>query len=237
MLTRVFALATLILVLSAVILWPERIRWNAGGSAAVLHQRLDDHGIVPIRIASDAVIVIEGDSLVAGKRGKAGDPIPTRMQHLLGGPRIINRGRGGQTAAEGEQFWRDAPCADLAVLLYGANDAQVRGWWHKGEATPVPQYMLAMADIIARHRRCNASVIIIAPLAPGSDAMEKRIAPYREAARRVAQAEGVAFVDPVVAWKDTAAPLQRDGLHLSDEGRSALARYLAGLITVGTPLP
>lgn len=218
-------------------LWPERIRWNAGGSASVLHQPLDDHGIIPIEIASDSIIVIEGDSLVAGKRGNAGDSIPIRLQHLLGGPRVINRGRGGQTAAEGERFWRDAPCADLAILLFGTNDAQARECWHEGEATPVPQYMLAMAGIVARHRRCNASVIIIAPLAPGSDAMAKRIAPYRAAASRVAQDESVLFVDPVVAWKDTSAPLQHDGLHLSDDGRSALARYLAREIHVEKPLP
>ncbi|NJO13925.1 MAG: hypothetical protein HC870_01605, partial [Rhizobiales bacterium] len=44
MLVRALAFATLILAVGAVVLWPERIRWNRGGSAAVLHDRLSENG-------------------------------------------------------------------------------------------------------------------------------------------------------------------------------------------------
>lgn len=221
-------LASAVLGLAAVLLWPERIRWSGAGSAVVRHDAAPLPAPASLAIARTSTIIAEGDSLIAGSRGKdAGLAWPARLEQQLGGPEVINRGRGGATAPEGEALWRNAPCGDVAIILYGANDAGVRGWIGGARAVPLDNYRRALGRIIARHRACGAAVIVLAPLPPGSTAMETRIAPYRAAARAVAREQGVLFLDPQSALAACSAPLQRDGLHLSDEGRAALAAVVA----------
>lgn len=226
-------LASAVLGLGAVLLWPERIRWTGAGAAIVAHDLLP--GPVPERlaIAPTATIIAEGDSLIAGSRGKdAGLPWPARLEQRLGGPKVVNRGRGGATASEGAAGWRDAPCGDVAIILYGANDASVRGWIGGSKGVPLANYRQALGRIVARHRACGAAVVVLAPLPPGSTAMEDRLAPYRAAARAVAREQGALFADPQPALAECTAPLQRDGLHLSDEGRAALAAFVAARLRV-----
>ncbi len=234
MLVRVLAVASMIVVVGLVLLWPERIRWTGSGSAAVVEQRLTQIGAFPLEIEPDAVIVIEGDSLVAGLRGRpdSGPPWPELLEQMLGGPRVINRGRGGHTAQAGEREWQEAPCADVAILLYGANDAGVRGWLLRRSGIAVDVYKEAMNRIIDRHHQCGSKVVIIDPLPPGSTAMARRLAPYRKAALQVAQSKDVMFLDPVPAWHSVSAPLQRDGLHLSAAGREALAEHVVSQFRV-----
>lgn len=237
MLIRVLAVASLILVAALIVLWPERIRWTENGSGIVAHEALPIEGEFPIVIGPESVIAIEGDSLIAGQRGREtqGEPWPERLAGLLGGPEVVNRGRGAQTAVNGEESWRDAPCVDLAIILYGANDAGIRGWIRGRSAIPIDEYRTAMQATIARHRACGAQIVVLAPLAPGSSAMAERLAPFRAAAHQIATEEGVPFLDPITAWNDVAAPLQIDGLHVSDAGREALAQFIAEKITVERP--
>lgn len=202
------------------------------------HDLMPDPVPEPLAIAATSTIIAEGDSLIAGSRGnEAGLPWPARLERQLGGPKVVNRGRGGATAREGETRWRDAGCGDVAIILYGANDAGVRGWIGGAKAVPLASYRQALGRIVARHRTCGAAVIVLAPLPPGSTAMEDRIAPYRAAARDVAREQGALFLDPQPTLAGCTSPLQRDGLHLSDEGRAALAAFVAARLRVTPRVP
>ncbi|MHA7820221.1 MAG: SGNH/GDSL hydrolase family protein [Erythrobacter sp.] len=227
MLVRAALVATLLILAGLALIWPERVRWTEGGSAVVAHRQLPPSGSFPLTLPRDATIVIEGDSLVGNRRGvNEGVPWPTRLEKLLEGVEVVNRGSGESTAERGLVRWQEAKCGDLAILLYGANDAGIRGWIRGRSGIGIERYTSALEKIIARHKDCGAMVLVLAPLAPGSSAMEARLSPYRDAAREVALQEGVHFLDPLEAWTDVAAPLQMDGLHLSDAGREALASFV-----------
>jgi len=225
--------ASLLAALTTAVFWSERIRFAGDGSDIVRHTRLPDSSGFPLTVERAATIVIEGDSLVAGRRRDGrGDPWPALLENRLDGPRVINRARGGFTAGQGEAFWSKAACSDVAVLLYGANDAAIRGWWHRRKKVPIADYKADLGRSIRRHIACKAVVVVLAPLAPGSDAMEQRLQPYRAAARSAAMENGALFVDPLPAWDGIEAPLTRDGLHLSECGHAALADYLSNMLQV-----
>lgn len=214
------------------LLWPERVRWTEGGSAIVGHLQLPPHGSFPLEVPRNGTIVVEGDSLVSNGRGAdEGAPWPARLEGLLDRTSVVNRGSGGSTAEQGLTRLADAECADLAIILYGANDSGIRGWLRGLSGIGVERYGAALSKIAAHHRACGSKMLILAPLAPGSTAMEDRLSPYREAARDVAVREGAQFLDPLEAWEDVAAPLQVDGLHMSDAGREALAQFVARHLT------
>lgn len=240
------SLAGLVLLCAAIaLLWHERIRFAGNGSAIVAHEPMPQSPGLPLVVARDAVIAVEGDSLVANRHGLThgldfGDPWPARLEAMLSGPTLINRGRGGQTALDGEESWSHSECTDVAILLYGANDAMIRGWLRKSvlrpvrryDPVPIATYKEVMIRKIRRHKTCGAQVMVIAPLAPGSEAMARRLAPYRQAASEVARNESVLFVDPVEAMAAVEVPLQSDGLHLSAQGRQAIADFMASQIVV-----
>lgn len=230
---RRLILASVALAALGLLAWQEAPRWTIAGSAVVGHAAEPPVGSFPLQLEPGAVIVIEGDSLVAGVAGE-GVAWPELLGETLPQVEVVNRGAGGDTAAAGAARWQGAACADLAIILYGANDAAVRGWLGGKRAVGVEAYAGNLGAIIDRHRLCNADVLVLAPLPPGSRAMERRLAPYRSAAREVATAKGVHFVDPVEALTGVEAPLRHDGLHLRAEGREALAQFVGQALAVAS---
>lgn len=225
--------------LAGAVLFDEGIHTVEGGSKPLGWADADSasDSANAISLASGQTLIIEGDSLIAGQagRGRHGPDWPSLLRQKLADQRgleveVINRGVGGATAAEGAERLRDAPCGDVALILYGANDAAVRGWLRGRKAVELAQYRAALAQIIARYRARGARVGVIAPLPPASRAMSRRLSPYRTAAREVAQAQGALFLDPASALLSKDAPLQPDGLHLSRSGREAMAEFFAGQI-------
>lgn len=224
------------LVGGLVILWPERILWTNGGAQAVEQTPLEPVGRFPIELKTDDTIIVEGDSLVTASRLPEGSvPWPKQLETSLEGPALILRGRGGHTAAMGAQTWAQSECGSLAIILYGANDAAVRGWFSSRSATGLAAFERALGEIIARHQKCNSKVLVLGPLPPGSAAMAQRLEPYREAAREVALAHNAYFLDPCPAFASHEALLHSDGLHLSREGQAALAKYLSGMFLSARP--
>lgn len=225
--------------LAGAVFFDERINSVEGGSAPLSwsdpEESSDD--TTAIILSPGQTLIIEGDSLIAGRAGgvEHGPDWPSLLRQALADRSgldvyIINRGLGGATASKGAQRWRDTRCGDVALILYGANDAAVRGWLRGRKAVGLAQYRTALKQIIARYRACDARVGVIAPLPPASRAMSRRLAPYRKAAREVAQTQGVLFLDPGQALLSKDAPLQADGLHLSRAGRDALAEFFANQI-------
>lgn len=223
----------------AAILSGELPAWRLGGARMMEHRPLAPLvGTIP-QPAAGAVILCRGDSNVRGSGGwrpwgRSG-PVRAWCDWLAQarGAKAINRGIGGDTVAMGlARGGADQP-ADLVILLYGGNDAAARG--PLGTRRPVPVDSFT-ADLAAMIRRYGPSrVLVLAPLPAGSRAADRRIAPYRAAAREAARQEGAAFLDPVSAFAANAALLDVDGVHLNTEGHRQLGSWLAGRLPAGRP--
>lgn len=225
------------MLLGWLVLGDEVPRWRADGSAIVPHDALPELRPFRLSVLQGGTIIAQGDSLTKGTHGgrdAAGKAYPRWLaQSLGGGVTVVNRGIGGHRAHEGAGRWTDTPDADLAVVMYGTNDSAVRGWLGRFRPVPLPRFESALADIVERFRQRGIPVLLLAPPPTGSEAMERRLMPYREAVRRVAMAEGTGFLDPVEAFAGSDAPLQHDALHFTADGNRALGTWLAGQIEVG----
>lgn len=206
----------------------ELPKWRPGGADPVLHEPLD---AVSARIGLRAGerVVFEGDSNTAGTRvGGGRNAFPERLRQLCDCTITVeNRAVGGATV----DTWAVASAkgAGLVVIMRGTNDAAPRGLLSSRSAVPITRFRKALVDAIAKYRRDGAQVLVLAASPAGSPAMDRRIAPYRLAARRAAEDAGAAFMDPVTAF---AAPggqklLQYDALHLTRHGQDVLAAWLA----------
>lgn len=215
----------------AAVLSGELPAWQEGGSRALDHRPLAPlaGGLAPA--ASGAVILCRGDSNTRGSGGWRpwGRTAPVRpwcdwLAEALGA-QAINRGVGGDTVAMGLARGRAVQAADLVLLLYGGNDAAARGPLGFRQPVPLAEFRAGLAAMIRQHGAIR--VLVLAPLPTASRAMERRIAPYRTAAREVALAEGAAFLDPVEALGGGQAVLDADGIHLNADGHRTMGLWLA----------
>ncbi len=208
----------------------EAPRWRTAGSAAWPLAPQPPLGSQALVLPPGGTVICQGDSNTRGNRVAPGEAWPDRLAALLGGDRdVVNLGRGGATVADAAPA--PAQPGDIAILCFGSNDAAPRGWlrpWRR----PVPpeRYEATLADLAIAHARAGAHVLVMAPPPVGSEAMARRLAPYRPAARRAAAMAGVAFADPATVLGRLTVPLQHDALHLTAQAHETLARWLADMI-------
>lgn len=218
------------------------VRW--GGVASLSEGPPLAHTLRPIALAPGATILCEGDSLTYGAErvthggppinGGGSDrvsaPYPETLAAALGGKvRVENHGFPGDKAADGLRRWNTDGPADVVILMYGTNDADPRG---RGTGVSVADYSSALERLVRRHADRGATVIVLAPPPAGILSSERAIAPYRAAARAVAQRSGALFADPRSFLGTVSAPLQLDGIHLRSDAYRAIAAGLAGLFTI-----
>lgn len=248
---RRFALwAALALVAGAagvMLILPDHVPgWTAPGARMVRHAPLPPVGSFPVQISPGARILFEGDSNLKG-RARAGEwlgldmgglgdhpDFPQIMARQLGGAvQVTNAGIGGETVAraQGRRFRHGNA---LVFLMYGTNDADPRGWMTGRAPAPLADFGAGLRQRIRLHRAAGAQVVVLAPLPAGSAAMDRRIAPYRAEARRVAQQSGAGFLDPYEALADCpdCAWLAHDALHLRPAAHDRIGRWIAGMAAV-----
>jgi lysophospholipase L1-like esterase len=207
----------------------EAPRWRPGGSAAWPMARLAPLGNLPLALPAGGRIVCQGDSNTRGNRVSPGRAWPDRLAARLGPAHAVsNHGRGGAVVADARPV--AVRPGDVVILCFGSNDAAPRGWLRPRHPVPPDHFAETLAGLAGAYRVAGASVLVMAPPPPGSEAMARRIAPYRLAASRAAATAGVAFADPVDALAGIAVPLQHDALHLNEAAHAALAAWLMGLI-------
>jgi len=211
--------------------------FSSEGVRAKLHTPQPPTGSGRFTVPINARIVCQGDSNTRGAGGntllgpKADvKPFCRWLGEALGGSVAITiRAIGGQTAGEGLAQWQDAGSGDFVIVMYGTNDAAPRGWL-SGDRVPPANYAKALTAMIQQHRAQGAEVLVLAPLPAGATGIERRVAPYRAAARAAAVAGGAAFLDPVEAFPQDAVVLTSDALHLSANGQKLLGQWLAARI-------
>jgi lysophospholipase L1-like esterase len=222
--------------------WLPHVR--IGGSAAVDRTPPLAPVIERIVLRPGAVIACEGDSLTYGsRRGVVGlppingagsprvaTPYPETLAILLGRRVMIeNRGYPGDLASDGVQRWADSGPVDLAIIMYGTNDSDLRG---RGHPVSIADYRARMTALVRRRIDAGARVLVLAPPPTGIPAAEIALQPYRVAARAVAVESGAAFLDPAAFVGHIAVPIQIDGVHLTAGADRAIASGLAGVIEV-----
>lgn len=176
---------------------------------------------------------------------------------------VINRGFSGYTSrlvrralpALLDQLGGDPRRAVLVTLLLGTNDATREG---ARQHVPLHEYegnMRSLLHILAR-RFPNATIVVITPPAiaeakwtdycakarkgDGDGRSNERLAPYVDAAQRVAVEAGALVVDLHAAMlqvPDWEQRLLSDGVHLSAEGNRLLYEKLSAVISsIDAPL-
>lgn len=216
------------------------VRWS--GVAAVSTQPPLAPRLESIVLEPGAVIVCEGDSLTQGTdrieslatlfRGHHADtPYPAILATLLGkAVTVVNRGKGGDTARDGLARWGSAPSGDLAIIMYGGNDARIRTGGIG--ATPLVDFRTVIGELVQRRQRGGATVLVMASPQVGTVAAEQAIAPYRIAAREAALEHGALFIDTRTFLQRLPVPLKLDGVHLRPVASRAIGDGLAALIQV-----
>ena len=213
---------------------PEMPRWRGSGSQVVTGEPLPPLPEAFPTIAVAGRIICIGDSNTRGSRLDQGQSaFPALMAQELAGTTVRNHGIGGETVALARlrPEVRTGP-GDLVILMFGTNDARVRGWLSRTPYADPASYGHDLATLAASYHGTGADVLVLGPLPAGATAMERRIRPYRTAAREAARTAGVLFLDPVEAFANDAAepPLGFDGIHLNQQGQVALARWLVRYI-------
>lgn len=205
--------------------------WQMGGALPVGAKPLAANG-GRISLSPGDLVVFEGDSNTAGGRVGGEDQAFPEQFRLVSGQslRIENRAQGGTNVV----IWTPRPAqgARLVILMFGSNDAAPRGVFSDRMAVPPSTFRSRLRSAITRFREEGAQVLVLAAPPAGAKAMDERIAPYRLAARQVAESSGVMFRDPAEAFATSQSqpPLQYDALHLTKAGHRALAEWLAASI-------
>jgi len=220
------------------LVYSEAPRWHPGGSLIVPHDPLPPIDSQVMSLSADVGIACIGDSNTKGASGSLTlghsappEPFCSILGKALRVPYSVHA-IGGSTASDGLKHKIPGNGSGLIILSFGTNDAAPRGWLSSRKPTKIADYRKSLEALVAAHSRPGTRVLVLAPFPSGSRAMERRIAPYRQAARQAAMASGASFLDPVSAFPQDRPMLATDGLHLSAEAHRLLAAWLAKHIVV-----
>lgn len=204
--------------------------WTSGGTRMVLPTVLAADPNAEIVLPSRGTILFVGDSNTAGSRvGGIRYAYPAVFRDALSvGQEVKVHAFGGATTAD--VLARPLPegPVDLAFVMLGTNDAAPRGWMSSKHPISLSTYRANLSELISRLSEKRARIVIRAPPPLGSCAMERRLDPYRAAARDVARETSSQFRDTAAAFvpKPAASFLQRDALHLTPEAQRELGLWL-----------
>lgn len=227
-------------LVGAGLFWGEVPAWRMGGAQVLPIEAVATKHDRPFCPEAGETIELRGDSHVAGGRmgsvaGLASLPYGRVMEQELGGEfPVLLRGRGGFAAGDGQEAWRNAsPRGDVIIIAFGTNDAAPRGWMRNRAAVPLAEFEASLVSQINRETTRGAKVALLAPPPAGSQAINQRLQPYREAVARVGQSNGVAVFDPAEAFDECTASeplLGYDALHFNASGHRCIGKWLASKI-------
>jgi len=219
------------------VMWDEIPAWRLGGSNSLPLEGVATSPAPNMCPEGGETIELRGDSLVAGGRmgsvrGMDSLPYGVVLERELGRDvEVLLRGRGGSTAAQGEEAWRDEDRhGDIVLLAYGTNDAAPRGWLRSKVPVPIEEFEAALGSQVRQALARGSRVGLMAPPPGGSVAINRRLQVYREAVARVAQETGVPAFDPADALaecRETGPLLSYDALHLNPRGHHCIGIWLA----------
>lgn len=189
-------------------------------------------------------IAFEGDSLTYGQdtspdgpklpaingaaQSRSSTPFPEEVAKLLPGAAVENRGFPGDRTTEALERWANVTPSDIAVIMYGTNDAANFGGYPSGPVS-VADFQRNLSALVERRQKQGATPILMTPPPVQDPAIDARIQEYRDAVSAVARSTGVKAIDSAALIRD-AQPQFSDGLHLSQAANQAVARAMAALL-------
>ncbi|MET3631649.1 GDSL-type esterase/lipase family protein [Burkholderia sp. 572] len=138
---------------------------------------------------------------------------------------VTNLGFPGDSTREGLIRWHNASGTDVAIIMYGHNDANNYGG---NGVVPIDEYARNLSMIAVREIWKGAAVIILGPppnMWPDGD---NNIRPYAQVAQRVAARFNCIFVDTADILS-TVTDLYTDGTHLTPTAYAEIGFQLATL--------
>lgn len=180
--------------------------------------------------------------------------------------KVINAGIGGHTTNNGKaRFQKDVldHRPDVAVIMFGINDAAVDVWKSPPASAPrvsLADYRQNLTTMVQALKMQGTRVVLMTsnpihwsdttrklyakpPYLPEDvDGFNVLLRDYTQAVREVAKSEGVGLVDVFAAFKAREAQaghkpgsLARDGMHPDDEGQRLIADLLITHLTAADP--
>jgi lysophospholipase L1-like esterase len=194
-----------------------------------------------VAIARGSTIVAEGDSLTYGMdispagvatqingapQTRSVAPFPeTLAQQLKGCAGVVNHGYPGDRSVDGLVRWQTPAHANLALLMYGSNDALNNGRAATGVVS-LDTFRSVLALLIHRRQAEGSQVILLSPPPIGNEHQQRLIAPFRAVVRKMATDLGLVFVDTESLLKNVSPVFTDDKVHLSAAANTAIAQSL-----------
>lgn len=199
-----------------------------------------------VRTKKDLKIVCQGDSMTAGYDVNSTDitqpdmgdssthatmTYPAALQGLLtsitgSSVQVTKYATSGQTAAWGYSQWSTNPNCDLAIIMYGINDAN--------QGLSIDSYLASMEKLIRRYIDWGHAVIIMTCASGGFGYDNPLYQVYSQQAKNLATIYGCRYLDAhEVQYNAQLGITQSDSIHFNSIGYYRLASALAFMICAG----
>lgn len=212
-------------------LLPESVR-----TLATALKKANDGSSISIACYGDSLTYGQDTSSTGGQppingatQGRSPNPYPDSLSTSLSTIGItnivINRGYPGDTSADGLTRWASASATDVAILMYGTNDAMNFGGTG---LVGVDDFRKNMSEMIEREISKGAAVILMSPPNVSDPVSNAKIAPYRAQVKYLANAYAVDFIDSAEQIS-TITRFTTDNVHLTTFAYNELGWHLASL--------
>lgn len=140
---------------------------------------------------------------------------------------VLNRGYPGDTSADGITRWASASATDVAIIMYGTNDAMNYGGTG---LVSVDNFRRNISSMIEREREKGAAVILMSPPNVAERIANAKIAPYRAQMKYLADSYDIPFID-AAEQIETITKLWVDNVHLTSFAYNELGWHIAALFS------
>lgn len=162
-------------------------------------------------------------------QGRSANPYPeslaTSLTTIGFSASVINRGYPGDTSSDGLTRWASASATDVAIIMYGTNDAMNYGGTG---LVSVDDFRKNISSMIERERAKGTVVILISPPNVAERIANAKIAPYRAQMKYLADAYSLTYID-ASEQVETITKLWTDNVHLTSFAYNELGWHIASL--------
>ncbi|SOT39779.1 phage tail fiber domain-containing protein [Burkholderia cenocepacia] len=179
----------------------------------------------------DTASGVPGSQINGATQKRSTQQYPENMQQALAlagyaqPPIVYNRGFPGDSTVQGLTRWASASATDIAIIMYGHNDANNYGG---NGVVPIAQYRINLSAIIAREVAKGAVVIVLGPPNVQDDNANETIRLYANAAQQLAVQYDCLFVD-MAEVLGTVTKQFVDGIHLTSFAYAEMGWQLSGM--------
>lgn len=170
-----------------------------------------------------------GSPINGASQSRSPNPYPESLATSLStigfSATVFNRGYPGDSSADGVTRWASASATDVAIIMYGTNDAMNYGGTG---LVSVDNFRRNISTIIERERDKGAAVILMSPPNVAERIANAKIAPYRAQMKYLSDAYSIPFIDSAEQI-DTITKLWTDNVHLTSFAYNELGWHIASL--------